>query len=65
MGILDVMVIKFNLNGEVIEVFEDRKGQNVRLLSFVDEWDGVLWMSLVFMFLIWMLFFNVSVVSYL
>ncbi|KAI5076504.1 hypothetical protein GOP47_0008569 [Adiantum capillus-veneris] len=39
------MVVKLNTNGKIIEVLEDRQGKVAKLLSGVEERDGVLWLG--------------------
>lgn len=39
------MVVRLNSGGEVVEVLEDRQGKVVKLVSGVEERDGILWIG--------------------
>ena len=57
----NAMVIKLSPTGEAIEAYEDREGVNARFLSYVEERNGMLWMSSVFLPYIWTMELNGSV----
>ena len=57
----NAMVIKLSPTGEAIEAYEDREGVNAQYLSYVEERNGMLWMSSVFLPYIWTMELNASV----
>lgn len=39
------MVVRLNMDGQIVEVLEDRQGKVAKLLSGVEERDGILWLG--------------------
>ena len=48
-GKLHAVIIKYNPEGEVLDILEDTKGEVVRAVSEVEEKDGKLWIGSVLM----------------